>query len=306
MEPSSPSPAAFGAGQGAWTIVPVSVNHYENFPVASLLCPPGLRPAIAALYHYARTADDLADEGEVAPQQRLADLAAFRADLVAVRDQREVSTRWSHVFEPLRLAVARHRLPIEPLADLLSAFEQDIVKQRYADRTELLDYCRRSAEPVGRLLLHLYGVGGPEARRQSDAICTALQLANFWQDLGVDLRRDRLYIPLADCARHDVAVADLLTLHETAAVQALVAELVDWTRCLMRTGAPLVHSIRGRAGWELRLVVQGGLRILEKIEKQGYATLLRRPSLQASDAAPMIWRALGMRRPGIRVAGEAA
>jgi hydroxysqualene synthase len=283
----------------------VSVEHYENFPVASLLCPPALRPAIVAIYGFARTADDLADEGDAAPAQRLADLAAYRADLDAVVRGEVPSPRWAPVFERLRAAISTFKLPIGLLTDLLSAFEQDVVKNRYADRAELLDYCRRSANPVGRLLLHLYGVGDAASLRQSDAICTALQLANFWQDLGVDTARGRLYVPETNCTTHAVAVPALLRGDDGPAVQALVAELVAWTRTLMREGAPLVHSIAGRGGWELRLVVQGGLRILDKIEAQRFATLRTRPTVGAADAPLMLWRALCMRRRQPLVARQA-
>lgn len=261
----------------------MSVNHYENFPVASFLCPPALRPAVAAIYHFARTADDLADEGDAPPAQRLADLAAYRDDLRAACDGSAVSARWPQVFEPLRGVMRERALPVSLLTDLLSAFEQDVTKHAYADRTELLDYCRRSANPVGRLLLHLYGVDAADALRQSDAICTALQLANFWQDLGVDTRRGRSYIPAVDRAQRP------------GDTRAQVAEMVAWARDLMHSGAPLVHSIPGRAGWELRLVVQGGLRILDKIAALGFDTMRARPTLGPLDIPRLVWRALWMR-----------
>jgi squalene synthase HpnC len=294
------------AAAATWTIAAVSVDHYENFPVASLLCPRALRPAVIAIYNYARTADDLADEGQASPQQRLADLHAYRADLLAVAEGRAPTARWLGVFTALKGATIEHKLPVQCLDDLLRAFEQDVVKQRYDDRTELLEYCRRSANPVGRLLLHLYGVRGAHALRQSDAICSALQLANFWQDLGTDARRGRLYAPASDCARHAVSAQQLLNGQDGANVRALVADLVQWTREMMLRGAPLVHAVPGRAGWELRLVVQGGLRILEKIEGMGCATLLARPTLNALDAPRLLWRALWMRaRPDV-VAAESA
>ena len=273
----------------------MSVNHYENFPVASLLCPTALRPAIAAIYAFARTADDLADEGDAAPATRLADLAAYRADLLAVAARRAPSPRWRPVFEALGPVLAQHELPLPLLLDLLDAFEQDVTKHRYADRAELLDYCRRSANPVGRLLLHLYGVSDAAALRQSDAICSGLQLANFWQDLGVDLRRGRLYVPLTDCADHGVGPDRLLAGDDAPAVRRLVAALVGWARASLRAGAPLVHAVPGRAGWELRLVVQGGLRILDKIDALDCATLRTRPTLAWTDAARIGWRALWMR-----------
>lgn len=284
----------------------MSIDHYENFPVASLLCPPALRPAVAAIYHFARTADDIADEGVATPSQRLADLTAYRVDLAAACTGDAISARWARVFEPLRRVVAEHALPVELLTDLLSAFEQDVVKTAYADRGELLDYCRRSANPVGRLLLHLYGVGGAQALRQSDAICSALQLANFWQDLGVDTARGRLYVPATDCARRAVDPIALLARRDEPGVRALVADMVDWAHDLMIAGAPLVHTIPGRAGWELRLVVQGGLRILKKITAMDFDTLQTRPKLHGYDAPLLMWRALWMRAPRAIVASESA
>jgi len=275
----------------------VSVDHYENFPVASVLCPPALRPAVVAIYHFARTADDIADEGDAAAAQRLADLAAYRAALDATAAGHPPNGRWASVFRPLGDALRRHALPLPPLQDLLDAFAQDVRNPPYPDRTALLDYCRRSANPVGRLLLHLYGVADAPARRQSDAICSALQLANFWQDLSVDLPRGRCYVPHDDLARHGLGPADLRPGADTPATRGLVRELVAWARALMLEGAPLVHRLPGRAGWELRLVVQGGLAILEKIDRMEHAALSNRPTLGARDAPRLLWRALAMRRP---------
>jgi len=273
----------------------VSAHHYENFPVASLLCPPTLRPTVMAIYAFARTADDLADEGAASPSQRLEDLGAYQADLTAVSSGLAPSPRWRDVFEPLAAALDRHALPVPLLADLLSAFRQDVVQGQYPDRAALLDYCRRSANPVGRLLMHLYAIADPDALLQSDAICTALQLANFWQDLSVDTTRGRLYIPLADCHRHGATPNDILSRHDSPQLRALVAEMVHWARTLMAEGAPLVHRIPARAGWELRLVVQGGLAILHKIEQMEFATLQRRPALRWYDAPATVWHAITMR-----------
>ena len=273
----------------------VPVDHYENFPVASLLCPPRLRPVIEAIYVFARTADDIADEGDAPAAERLADLAAYRSDLEAVAEGRAPSARWPDVFIPLASEIDRHHLPVDLLAALLDAFAQDVTTTRYADRAMLLDYCRRSANPIGRLLLHLYGIDASEALARSDAVCTALQLANFWQDLGRDTSRGRLYVPDADCLRHGVDPLQLLAGRDSVDVRALVRDEVAWARELMLIGAPLVHSVPGRAGWELRLVVQGGLRILERIDRIGGATLRERPKLGASDVATIAWRALRMR-----------
>lgn len=280
---------------------PVSVapvEHYENFPVASWLCPPRLRPPIAAIYHYARTADDIADEGDASPQQRLDELGAYRADLQALAQGQPHSGRWPQIFEPLAAMLRRFALPVPLLDDLLDAFMQDVRKTRdqasYADQAELLDYCRRSANPIGRLLLHLYGVQDPAALRESDAICSALQLINFWQDLSRDIPRARHYLSDADCAAHGVSRAELARLKPNPRILALIEAQVHAARTLMQQGAPLVHRIPGRAGWELRLVVQGGLRILDKIAAQGYDTLQRRPKAGAGDMPLLLWRCLWM------------
>jgi len=266
--------------------------------VASWLCPPHLRAPIAAIYAFARTADDIADEGPANAAQRLADLAAYRADLHAIAAGQTPSERWSAVFAPLADMLQSHALPVPLLDDLLSAFIQDVEKTRdgagYAHRTELLDYCRRSANPVGRLLLHLYGVQGAQALDESDAICTALQLINFWQDLSVDLPRARFYLPDEDCAAHSVDRAQLLALRPTAQTTALINELSRWTRATMLRGAPLVHRVPGRMGWELRLVVQGGLRILDKVDALQGRSLCQRPRIRAWDAPGMLARALAM------------
>lgn len=270
------------------------VNHYENFPVASVLCPPHLRPAIAAIYWFARTADDIADEGDAAPQTRLDDLAAMRADLMATASGQPPSPRWAGVFAQLGPVIRHFSLPVHLLADLLSAFEQDVVKQRYASQPELLDYCRRSANPVGRLLLHLYGVKDAESLEESDCICSALQLINFWQDLSIDIPRGRIYLPADAWGRHGVDEAQLLGLESNPNTINLIATHARQAGAMMKKGSKLVKKVPGRGGWELRLVVQGGLRILDKIEALGFDTLQRRPKLSAWDVTVMGWRALWM------------
>ena len=273
------------------------VDHYENFPVASWLCPPALRPPIAAIYWFARTADDIADEGDAPAEQRLADLAAYREALLACRAGAPPGGRWPEVFGPLARAIATQRLPLQPLQDLLSAFEQDVARTRdgagYADRAELLDYCRRSANPVGRLLLHLYGVDDPESLLRSDRVCTALQLINFWQDLGRDLPRGRRYLPDADCHAHGVDPLCPASAPPDAR-RALVQAECAWARSLMLAGSPLVHRVPGRAGWELRAVVQGGLCTLDKIAALHHDTFVTRPALRTLDALPVLWRAARM------------
>jgi hydroxysqualene synthase len=271
----------------------VSVDHYENFPVASALCPPALRPAVTAIYHFARTADDIADEGSAPPGERLAQLERYEQALSDAALGRNASD-WPQVFGPLALQIAAHELPVTLLGQLLAAFKQDTHNPIYPDRAALLDYCSRSANPIGRLLLHLSNVTEPAALVQSDAICTALQLINFWQDMSVDHPRGRFYVPLADAQRHDLDVKTLA--RDSDASRALLRDLCTWARESMHRGQPLVHHLPGRFGWELRLVVQGGLRILDKIEAHGFNALSQRPTLGALDAPLLLWRALWMRR----------
>lgn len=282
------------------------VDHYENFPVASWLCPPRLRPTVVAIYRFARTADDIADEGSASAAERLADLAAFRNELsmciarAAGAAVIPIAQRWPAVFGPLGLAVARHALPGDLLHDLLSAFEQDVryteQQHRYASTEELLGYCRLSANPVGRLLLHLYDVHDARSLQQSDQICSALQLINFWQDISRDLPNGRCYLPADTLQRHGLQVADFehAQLEATPDRQAAVAELCAYARGLMQLGAPLARRVPGRAGWELRLVVQGGLRILDAIAEDGHRSWQTRVTLQRADLPRLAWRALWM------------
>ena len=285
---------------------PAPIQHYENFPVASLLCPAHLRSPISAIYHFARTADDLADEGDATPAQRLQDLHDYRQGLSACGTptsthsptQVPIDARWASIFGPLQHAIATHQLPVQLLHDLLDAFVQDIEKSRdhatYANEAELLDYCRRSANPLGHLLLHLYGVSSPQALAHSDDICSALQLINFWQDVSVDVPRGRYYLTQEDCARFDVTQADMLACKQTQNATDLIAACAYAARARMLKGSQLVHLIPGRAGWELRLVVQGGLRILDKIEALHFATFTTRPTVRWWDVPVMLWRALWM------------
>ena len=274
------------------------VEHYENFPVASWLCPPRLRRPIAAIYWFARTADDIADEGNATEGERLADLLTYRNELAACLAGNSGSRRWGNLFAALGTARVEFALPEQPLFDLLDAFRQDVEKTRdragYRDRADLVDYCSRSANPVGRLLLHLYGVTDAKSLAQSDAICTALQLVNFWQDLSVDLPRGRYYLPAEDCRRHALDPSRPRSWPANPNAPQLVRELCTWTRELMLSGAPLVHRVPGRAGWELRMVVQGGLRVLRRIEAMGHRTMQRRPALGPLDAPTMLWGALWM------------
>lgn len=257
------------------------ITHPENFPVASILCPPHLRPAIAAIYAFARAADDIADEGHLSTEERLNSLMNFRHALLAPK---EASVAHAAIFAPLHQVIEQFELPLVLLDDLLKAFEQDVKASAqgltYPDMQALLGYCQLSANPVGRLLLHLYRVTDAQAFRRSDAICSALQLINFWQDLSEDIPRGRFYLP-QDQAHKEMTL--------------LIEALCEHALQLMNQGAPLVHQVPGRAGWELRLVVQGGLRILEKVRALGPQVLSKRPRLRAWDFPLMLWRALWMR-----------
>ncbi|MDI3513514.1 MAG: squalene synthase HpnC [Gammaproteobacteria bacterium] len=274
------------------------VEHYENFPVASLLLPARLREPVEAIYAFARSADDVADEGDAPAIARLARLHDYQLALEAcARGQPVCDAGLAPLFARLGHAIASHALPLQPLRDLLDAFMQDVGKTRYASFDELRDYCRRSADPVGRLMLHLYGAATAENLRRSDAICTSLQLINFWQDVGVDWNKRRIYLPQDDMARFgvDEARLDALVRGETAIDddwRALLAFEVQRARAMMRSGAPLARALPGRIGWELRLVVLGGLRILERIEGVGYDVFRHRPTLGRRDWLRLGWRAL--------------
>jgi squalene synthase HpnC len=270
----------------------MAVDHYENFPVASILLPRRLRPAVEAIYAFARSADDLADEGDACPEERLAALRAYETALDGIA----AGTPPDHpMFERLALVVAQYELDLQPLRDLLSAFRQDVVTTRYPDYITLRDYCRRSADPVGRLMLALYGVGDALSLRQSDAICSALQLINFWQDVAIDIGKGRIYLPLEDLQRFGVTEADIRAGRDSPPWRALMRFEVARARALILEGAPLATRLPGRIGWELRMIVQGGLRILEAIERVDYDVFRRRPKLRRLDWLAIGWRALTMR-----------
>ena len=265
------------------------VAHYENFPVASLLLPLRLRRPVEAIYRFARAADDIADEGYEAPEIRLAKLTVYQGRLAAISGGQAPE---HPIFRDLAHAIREHDLPVALFHDLLDAFTQDVVKKRYASYAELLDYCRRSASPVGRLLLHLFKRTSEQDLRQSDAICTALQLINFWQDIDIDFRHDdRVYLPQDEMARFGVTQLHLLERTCDPAWKSLMRFQVERTRTLMLSGATLGRELPGRVGLEIRATVQGGLRILEKIEAAGFDVFRRRPVLTAFDWPRLLLRA---------------
>lgn len=282
------------------TVLPMPVEHYENFPVASFLLPKALRAPIEAIYHFARTADDIADEGDDNEERnawRLRELAHFSHGLESIAaGERTFAADFPYaaIFTPLARAVADYRLPLALLHDLLSAFRQDVVCKRHADQQSVLDYCRRSANPVGRLLLHLFGQTSPPQLAQSDAICSALQLINFYQDVALDWQKNRVYLPQAELRQFGVSETDIAAQTAAQPWQALMRFQCQRARELMLSGAPLVHSLPGRVGWEIRATVQGGLRILEKIDAVAGDVFRHRPQLSARDTPLILWRALRM------------
>lgn len=270
----------------------MAVDHYENFPVASILLPAPLREPVAAIYGFARSADDFADEGELSPQQRSALLAGYQAELDAI--ERGQPTQHP-VFLRLRPVIERHGLPLQLFRDLLDAFVQDVSKDRYRDCAELMDYCRRSADPVGRLLLHLFGHASAENLSRSDAICSALQLINHWQDVGIDAAKGpngRIYLPQDEMARFRVSEDDINRRATSTNFQQLLRFQVERARALMLSGASLGWDLPGRIGLEIRAIVAGGLRILDKIEAVDYDVFSRRPKLETFDWPLILWRSL--------------
>lgn len=252
-------------------------SHYENFPVASVLLPKRLRKAISVIYAFARTADDFADEGDSPQATRLQQLDEYSEHIAQISQQPYCGTH--PIFIALADVIQHHHLPINLFEDLLSAFKQDVVKSRYATFDEVLDYCTRSADPVGRLLLHLNGTPSQEQLKQSDAVCTALQLINFYQDIVQDYTEsDRIYIPQDELAQADLLESDLIK-PDTHKIAPLIRSLYQRAETLMKTGAPLGASLNGRMGWEVRAMTLGGITTLHQLNQQSDQDLLTRPRL---------------------------
>lgn len=260
-------------------------SHYENFPVASRLLPKRLRRHVAALYAFARIADDFADEPEYegVRRERLED---WREQLAGAG----AGTPRHPVFLALGNTLKELDLPRELFDDLLSAFLQDLEKKRYATFDEVLDYCRRSANPVGRIVLMIHGFRDQERLSYSDAICTALQLTNFWQDLSVDLKKDRIYIPEEDMRANSYSEADLRMGVVNENFRNLMRFELKRTRALFEQGRPLAESLPWPLSWEIRLTWLGGTQILRRIRRQGCDTLSRRPTLTNWDWIPLLVR----------------
>jgi phytoene synthase len=263
-------------------------SHYENFPVASRLLPAGVRPHIAAVYAFARTADDFADEPGRDAKARLRLLADWRRQLHAKTDV-------DQVFIALHDTIDRFDLPVQLFDDLLDAFMQDVTKSRYCSWPEVLDYCRRSANPVGRLVLRLSGYHETRLDLASDGVCTALQLTNFWQDLAVDWSRGRLYVPEETWRAHGADPRSLDHGSITPQWADVMRDCANHTRALFEQGRPVCDGVRGRLRYELRATWLGGTRILRRLERSGFDVFARRPSLGIADAiviacGTLLWR----------------
>ena len=255
-------------------------NHYENFPVASVLLPRRLRRPIAAIYAFARNADDMADEGDFSQAQRLAGLQDYRQKLTAIQAGANAD---DPVFVALQDSISQFALPYQPLFDLLSAFEQDVNKKRYATFDELLDYCRRSANPVGRLLIQLVGQADAINKEQSDAICSALQLINFMQDLKIDYAKGRIYLPMDEMQAHGVDEQFIAQRRYNTVWRDFVTQQLQRIEAMMHFGAPLAKRLKGRLGWELRAIVAGGLTVIDKLKRQNQKGFLGQARLGPRD-----------------------
>ncbi len=264
-------------------------SHYENFPVASWLLPRALRRPVAVIYAFARNADDYADEGEYSDSERLALLDGYGEKLRRLERGEEVD---DPVFIALADVIAGQQLPWQLFHDLLSAFRQDVKQKRYADFAQLLDYCRRSANPVGRLLLHLSGNDTAENLRLSDKVCSALQLINFYQDLAQDYEENRrIYLPEDEMQRYGINEQHFSLRSHAPEMVELMRFQVKRAREMMQQGAPLGRRLRGRFGLEIRLIIEGGMAVIERLE-QGVERPFSRPRLRRSDLIKALWRAL--------------
>ena len=267
----------------------MAVNHYENFPVGSLLLPARLRHPVALIYRFAREADDLADEGDVPAAIRLARLDGFRREIDCIEAGQTPTIAW---FGALADVIREHRLPHDAFRDLLSAFSQDVTKTRYANYAEVLDYCERSANPVGRLLLQLYGSPSAGHLGYSDAICSSLQIINFLQDVAIDYRKGRVYLPQDELAHFGIAEQQIAAGESGGDWPRFIAFQVARARALLESGAPLGRALQGRIGMEMRMIIAGGDRILTKIARVGGDVFRHRPTLRPHDWPLMLARAL--------------
>ena len=263
-------------------------DHYENFPVASILLPHHLRKPVQIIYAFARQADDFADEGNFSPEERLNLLQNFRNELDCIKNKTFPKTA---LFSDISDMVAKWQLPLEPFYDLLDAFSQDVTKTRYANFGEVMDYCRRSANPVGRLLLHLYNAATPRNLAYSDGICSSLQLINFLQDVPIDFRKNRIYLPQDEMAQYGISESQIAEGSVKGLWQPFMLFQVERARKLLQAGAPLGKILKGRIGLELRMIIMGGESILRKLHHEP-DVFAHRPVLAKKDWVYMLYRAL--------------
>lgn len=275
-------------------------GHYENFPVGSIFMPARMRAPIRVIYAFARSADDFADEGEDSAEIRLAKLAEYHAYLHALERGEVVE---HPVFKALAPHIKQFNLPYPLFHDLLSAFEQDCTKTRYAHFGEVMDYCKRSANPIGRLLLKLYGDEDEKHQAWSDGICSALQLINFLQDVAVDWQKNRIYLPQDDMAKFGISERQIAEGRCDALWQQFMKGQIERARRMLQAGAPLGLALKGRIGFEMRLIILGGERILMQLHESRGDMFTQRPKLGWKDWLNMLWRAIYTRKPS---AGKAS
>ncbi len=268
----------------------LNAGHYENFPVASIVMPRRLRLPVRVIYAFARAADDIADEGDATPEVRLADLQSFRDRLDALA--RGEMLAGDPIFAPLGKVIRDHGLPIHLFHDLLDAFSQDVTKTRYAHLGEVMEYCKRSANPIGRLLLKLYGDDDAKHQAWSDGICSALQLINFLQDVAIDYRKGRIYLPQDEMTKFGVTESQIAAGRIDALWQMFMKGQIERARRMLAAGAPLGNALKGRVGLEMRLIILGGERILAQLHESRGDMFNQRPKLRAGDWFYMFRRAL--------------
>lgn len=266
----------------------LATSHYENFPVASFLLPKRLRKPVALIYAFARQADDFADEGDLSPEQRLSLLNGFKLELDLIRDNQTPKTP---LFVALERMIQTHGLALEPFYDLLDAFSQDVTKTRYAHVGEVMDYCRRSANPIGRLMLALYGENSTKNIGMADAICTALQLINFLQDVAIDAQKNRIYLPQDELNKYKVTEDQILRSDNSGTWGMMMEFQINRARKLLQAGAPLGLALPGRIGLEMRMIIAGGERILKKLHQARGDVFNHRPVLTKKDWLYMAYRA---------------
>lgn len=264
-------------------------THYENFPVASILLPQHLRTPISLIYAFARQADDFADEGTLTPEQRLSLLNGFKQELDLIQAYIQPDTPFFHTLQDM---IRERKLPLAPFYDLLDAFSQDVTKPRYAHFGEVMDYCRRSANPIGRLLLHLYGQATPRNLGYADAICSALQIINFLQDIAIDYQKNRIYMPQDEMQKFNISETQIAQQDTSGAWSAFMQFQINRARQLLQSGAPLGLILPGRIGLEMRMIIAGGERVLKKMHESRGDIFQQRPVLTKRDWLYMLFRAI--------------